>query len=447
MAGAIISEYGYNWINVEVTLSNSFTPAYYKRIIILGRGWTINEDGSNFDETDEQKIYGIFESNYSYGTTVKFEISDHIYSDYQYSFTVYAQAQNGNYYRIGNTDTYRTQYTPITIDVYSDSKNFYVDVKSLGDLWTASAFINFYTYIDDTNLICADEIYLYNDGTYNHINARIPLTEEMTPTEHSLYKIYFKGYRDETINIEGFQQKVFKLKPSNENFNGKVGIWNNEKYYLQIDFESEIDYSCGYFEVLFYNSSGSFIQSRYIYSNGSYKWDSFSPGNYTVTVNCYVNGEKPCLTTKQYFPLPPTLRYNAFTASFKIEEKEASRPGYFYWTTAEKNAFTGKGATTELTAVRWNAFVDNINDILRYKGLTSARTESELYGVPKGTYMDDFVKNAKGESGGTFYANCFNIARHSIGAMNGTGILTKYSGDKVLGSEFITLQNKLNEVT
>ena len=47
----------------------------------------------------------------------------------------------------------------------------------------------------------------------------------------------------------------------------------------------------------------------------------------------------------------------------------------------------------------------------------------------------------------TLYATRFNAARLAIGEINSTGITNKVSGDIVYGSYFITLCNKLNEIS
>lgn len=193
-------------------------------------------------------------------------------------------------------------------------------------------------------------------------------------------------------------------------------------------------------EYVFYlYKDDTFIDTLTVTAFGDYVFSGLEDGTYKLVSTAFYKGTECCNINSDN----KTFDFYQKTSYFVIT---ANRPEYFYWDEDEKNAFLKKGATTILTAVRWNVFIDNINEILKYKGLTSVALDSDMYGVKQGTYMNDFIKQAKGESNEYITANKFNIARHSIGAMKSTGIGGKYSGDEVIGSEFITLQNILNEV-
>ena len=111
---------------------------------------------------------------------------------------------------------------------------------------------------------------------------------------------------------------------------------------------------------------------------------------------------------------------------------QAAPPSAWSWTSAETTAFNNHGAFDELTAARWNAFVDKINEVCVAAGSSWLTNYSTVAG-------------AKGSSGGDMTANMFNSAKYNIGSRASTGIPNVSTGGTVYGSYFITLATKLNE--
>jgi len=54
-----------------------------------------------------------------------------------------------------------------------------------------------------------------------------------------------------------------------------------------------------------------------------------------------------------------------------IPVKTSNRPLNWEWTTVEINAFNNKGETTVLSYLRWNVFIDRVNEFRVYKGLSA----------------------------------------------------------------------------
>ena len=112
-------------------------------------------------------------------------------------------------------------------------------------------------------------------------------------------------------------------------------------------------------------------------------------------------------------------------------QTQAAPPSAWSWTSAETTAFNNHGAFDELTAARWNAFVDKINEVCAAAGSSWLTNYSTVAG-------------AKASSGGALTANKFNSVKFNIGSRISTGIADVSAGSTVYGSYFITLENKLN---
>ena len=105
----------------------------------------------------------------------------------------------------------------------------------------------------------------------------------------------------------------------------------------------------------------------------------------------------------------------------------------WYWNSSELNAFNNKGNFSALTASRWNAFCDKINETCIAANESWLNNYTSLYGA-----------KASG-SGVPLTALMFNSVRFNIGSRVSTGITEVSTGDTIYGWYFITLQDKLNQ--
>lgn len=114
---------------------------------------------------------------------------------------------------------------------------------------------------------------------------------------------------------------------------------------------------------------------------------------------------------------------------------EYTKPTSWSWTQTEVNAFEKNGNISTLTWQRWNAFVDNVVAVAKWKVGDS--------------YNQYDLANAKMSSDNKkLTANRFNLVRNAIGSMNssGSGISVVKSGDPVLGKYFTQLRDRLNGI-
>lgn len=460
MASVTLTGWSYNYVNARCELSNPFTSDYYVRIVV-STGTTKDgsqnpPDGIIWEQwADETTWWEEFPDDGS-GSVIYVDIENpNVAPNTEYTFYYYAETASRQYCKIDGF-WFHSPYAPLEIvsilgidngDCILTAENP-DDVDFADDTGEGSWELHSYDNINGDSeyhlpLIDKEE---NSDGTYTYY---FRLSGKYTCANYYDVCFWFDTYCENaesgTYNNILSETSTFKPYPNSyllysefaltivkyDDNNIKMTIKNQSRYlwdeyifllYRAIDDE----------DVLTDTITATAV--------GEYSFSGLEEGSYKVVAKAFYNGRECYAMNNDRKTFDIYERTQTFTIT-------ASRPGYFYWTTAEKNAFNGKGATTILTAARWNAFVDNINEILRYKGLTSATLNSELYGVVQGTYMNDFIKQAKGVSGNDFTANQFNIVRHSIGTMKSTGISTKYSGDEVIGSEFITLQDKLNEVT
>ena len=155
-----------------------------------------------------------------------------------------------------------------------------------------------------------------------------------------------------------------------------------------------------------------------------------------------------------YIEHAPTIAMVGKSIRYRVR---ASAPGYvdsgwktgawalilatdgWQWTLNELKAFEKNGTLSErvitnLTWERWNDFVDSVEGTVNW------------FNSVKGTTVPSVLSAKLSSANKTLTATKFNTVRFSIGSMNATGITDRYANDPVLGSYFITLANKLNEV-
>ena len=112
------------------------------------------------------------------------------------------------------------------------------------------------------------------------------------------------------------------------------------------------------------------------------------------------------------------------------------RPSNWNWSTAEVNAFNNNGLTTALSRVRWNAFLDKINEFVSYVNTRDSRSFSNL---PSSCYMGADKK---------LYASSFNVVVNKIkeitrDSMSGITI-PRSTGDPIKGVYFPYMSSILN---
>lgn len=166
---------------------------------------------------------------------------------------------------------------------------------------------------------------------------------------------------------------------------------------------------------------------RYIewgYSSSNMPWvETFGAGgvgNFSTTISVSPN-------TTYYFRAYATNSAGSSYGDIRSFKTLSLRPVEWSWTSSELSAFNNQGIVTALTAARWNAFVDKVNEFRAWKARPSV--------------------GGKGTSGGTFTAAMFNTVKNGINDMAVTGIANVASGDVIYGSYFVTLAAKLNSIT
>jgi len=178
----------------------------------------------------------------------------------------------------------------------------------------------------------------------------------------------------------------------------------------------------------------------YAYNNGispSYKdisYASYQSGTRIVTWTNLSAGLQYRFNARTYYTYN-TVALDSVYWSNDLYVTTTSRPSLFNWTQTELDAFNNNGNINTLTYLRWNEFVDNINLVRVYKGYSPIVNDSAGRTVK-------MTSNDK-----TLYATRFNAVRLGIGEINSTGITNKVSGDTVYGNYFVTLCNKLNEIS
>lgn len=137
---------------------------------------------------------------------------------------------------------------------------------------------------------------------------------------------------------------------------------------------------------------------------------------------------------------------------FTVEDNP--KPNDWVWNPIELNAFNKVAgySFSDLTAVRWNAFIDRVIDFLKYaekhNDVVSYQTYQDHNLSSYNITLSQLATNAKvSGSGSQLTAKKFNDIRFCIGNMNPTGIGVVYSGYPVLGSYFKTLSQKLNQIS
>ena len=178
----------------------------------------------------------------------------------------------------------------------------------------------------------------------------------------------------------------------------------------------------------------------YAYNNGispSYKdisYASYQSGTRIVTWTNLSAGLQYRFNARTYYTYN-TVALDSVYWSNDLYVTTTSRPVYFSWTQTELNVFNNKYNIKLLTYLRWNEFVDNINLVRVYKGYSPIVNDSAGRTVK-------MTSNDK-----TLYATRLNAVRLGIGEINSTGITDKVTGDTLYGSYFVTLCNKLNEIS
>ena len=371
-------------------------------------------------------------------------------SNTKYSLYAYARATDGTWYIVKNEygiikPSVTTHYYPPQLDVVTDSEYAVIMVRTYDYLDEPEYFYPFYT-TDGGNINYAGSEYIgyIKEGSgYVYYYA-------FTSIDYGGVTTHFSAYEEKYVYTEingNFSNEItVRLKPPGNLVNAISGVRitqnsNAASVVVYDNYTGLYDY---YIASLYDINNDEYIEEYLIDSPGEYTFENIPIGKYRVEVHVYYNGEEPANFQDMYnfdFTLVPDYRALTFTVS-------AIRPELWCWSDSERAAFENSGVTTALTYGRWNDFIDNIKAVAYFKGVADEQLEEEFYNVPVGTTVYDFCECAKAEySGEEIKANQFNIARHTIGGMNSTGIEEKFPGNHVCGYEFITLEEKLNDIT
>lgn len=110
------------------------------------------------------------------------------------------------------------------------------------------------------------------------------------------------------------------------------------------------------------------------------------------------------------------------------------RPSNWTWTSSELNAFNNRGPVSTLTYLRWNSFLDRVDEFISY------------YNTRYGTSVPSVSGYKMTSSNKTLTSARFNGVKFSIGSMNSTGITDRYPGQTVMGWYFTRLSDSINEI-
>lgn len=110
-----------------------------------------------------------------------------------------------------------------------------------------------------------------------------------------------------------------------------------------------------------------------------------------------------------------------------------------YQTQLAYSAASGKGKVSDFSWRVWNDLCDKVQECL-----TRAGESWYTYHGPNGSYTPTHAAAKMSETDKTLTAARFNAVRGNIGSHVATGISPVNTGDKVLGSYFLTLVNSIN---
>lgn len=402
--------------------------------------WSVQGLGSAFTSSNYSSV-GISTSSFTSGTTTRPNVLTYT-QDYTGTtstnsitfshglsagtYTLYGFASSGGkYYSCGSvtitvpsSDTTPPSLSNIVVDIpshgYVNTTTFTASVVATDNIGVSSVVCNF----NGTN-------YSYGSKSGSTYYFRID-----TPISGATRTIKFTAYdsagNSKTISTsiwtcyDGTAPTISYIEAVESNGGIKVGLTAGD------------DLS-GVEEVIYKISSASNSQpSESSFGNTVYVSPTNNSYTYTTDANnkALVAGNKYWIqfTVKDRAGNYSSKKYASCLVSFP-------KPSQWNWTQAEVNAFQNNGAISTLTWQRWNAFVDNVIAVAKWK-IGDSYTQYDL-------------ANAKMSSDSkVLTANRFNLVRNAIGSMNsqGSGISVVKSGDRVMGWYFTQLRDRLNGI-
>lgn len=171
---------------------------------------------------------------------------------------------------------------------------------------------------------------------------------------------------------------------------------------------------------------GTSTLKKQVSSGGSFKFTDLSPGT-GYAIMCSIKAPS--------WADPVELDDVCYTEEITVE--------YWSWdhsngeatdlqTVNAYNAVRNKGYTSDFHRNVWNDLVMKVSEVLDYYGYSW----DDNYATYSGTRMG---------SDTTITAKKFNSLRWNVGIHYSTGIQEKYPGDIILGQDFLTLAQKINE--
>lgn len=403
--------------------------------------WSITDLGNSFTSSNYSSV-GISTNSFSSGTSTRPNVltytQDYTGTTSTNSITFDHSLSAGTHTLYGFTSSGGKYYScgSVTITVPgSDStppalSNIKVDIPSHGytNATTFTANVIATDNIGITNVVCNFNGTDYNYGSKSGDTYYFRIN---TPTSGATRTIKFTAYdssgNSKSISTsiwccyDGTAPTISYIEAVESNGGIKVGLTAG-------------DDMSGVEEIIYKISSASDSQPSES-SFGNVIYASPTDNSYTYTSDANNN---PLVSGSKYW-IQFTVKDKAGNYSSKKYASclvSSSKPSQWSWTQAEVNAFENNGAISTLTWQRWNAFVDNVIAVAKWK-IGDSYTQYNL-------------ANAKMSADSkVLTANRFNLVRNAIGGMNsqGSGISVVKSGDRVMGWYFTQLRDRLNGIT
>lgn len=405
--------------------------------------WSVTGLGSNFTSSNYSSI-GISTSYFTSGTTTRPNVLTYTQSytgtTSTNTTTFYHGLSAGTYTLYGFASSGGKYYScgSVTITVPSSDSTaptigtITVDIPSHGyvNTTTFTANVSVTDNVGVSNVTCT-----FNGSTYSYgsKSGSIYYFRLNTPTSGATRTISFKAYdsagntNSKSTSVwccyDGTAPTISYIEATSTGTAIKVGL-------------TASDSLSGVAEVTYRISSPSSTQPSES-SFGNLK--SIDVSNGTSSYHTYYSdGSGNSLSYGSTYWIQYTVKDRAGNYSAK---KYAScivsytKPSAWTWTQNELSAFQNGGNVSVLTWQRWNAFVDNVVAMAKWK-------------VGENYTQYDLANARMSADSKILTANRFNLVRYAIGSMNssGSGISAVAKGDKVLGWYFTQLRDRLNGI-
>ena len=409
MPNAVFSLIGQTSLYWKVeNLSSTFSPTNYQRVGLassyFAQGATsVNQWSSTTTFTYTTSTGTILKSGLTAGTT--------------YTGYVFAQAANGLYYRGDyfsvTTESLPTLSTPTLHTLNSTSTTIYVQINTVANA-------NRYTIALNTG---------------HSYDGPDPWTTFTNLNPSTSYGVRWKA-RDWTGNYLDSPYSSYSYistQAATPIPSPLTGLYIEDVYATDITARWNISSNAKDYRIYLARGSTVIVENTYsiptsyIFWNSTFNLQRGSQHTLTITPRNIDN----ILGTGQTIYFTPLA---------------SARPANWSWTTTELNAINGQGLFSTITATRWNAFLDRVQEFINYY---NTKYGTGVYSVISGTSSPQTGnRNCKVSVSppGILTANDFNHIRFCIGSMNSTGLSNFSTGQPVMGSYITTITTSLNGV-